>query len=386
MDSFNADGHKSPFFNADHIAWAETLRRFVAREIAPNVEAWEEANTFPRELYQKAAEIGLLQLGFPAEYGGIPSDPFMSIITTRELARPASGGLCASLMSHSIGAPPIAAVGSDELKARVLPDILAGRKISALCVTEPGGGSDVANLTTKAVRDGDHYVVNGAKIYITSGMRADYLTVAVRTGAPGAMGVSLLLIDGNAPGVSRTELKKMGWWCSDTASIQFDDVRVPVKNLIGVEGMGFPAIMLNFNSERLGLAAGATAFARVAMEEALDWARLRRTFGKRLADHQVIRHKFAEMARQIGATEAWLEMLAWRIANGESPVADICLLKVQATLTMEFCARESLQILGGAGYMRGIKSERIYREVRVNAIGGGSEEIMRDLAARQLGI
>lgn len=375
-----------PFFTAEHYAWGDTVRRFVEREIAPHIEAWEEENSFPRELYAKAAEIGLLGMGFPEAYGGSPSDPFLSIITTRELARPGSGGLCASLMSHTIGAPPIAAVGSDELKARVLPDILAGRKISALGITEPNAGSDVANLTTTARREGDHYVVNGGKIYITSGMRADYLTAAVRTGGSGAGGVSLLLIDMHSPGISRTPLKKMGWWPSDTAAIQFDDVRVPADNLIGAEGMGFPAIMLNFNNERLGLAAGATAFARVAMEEALEWARLRRTFGKRLADHQVIRHKFAEMNRQIMASEAWLEQLAWRVAQGDSPVAEICLLKVQATLTMEFCAREALQILGGAGYMRGIKSERIYREVRVNAIGGGSEEIMRDLAARQLGI
>jgi len=386
MARLDDKGRMSPFFTEQHIAWADSVRRFVAREIAPFVEVWEEQGSFPRELYEKAAAIGLLGLGFPEEYGGIPSDPFMSIMTTRELARPGSGGLCASLMSHTIGAPPIAAVGSEEMKARVLPDILAGKKISALCVTEPGGGSDVANLSTTAKRDGDHYVVNGAKMYITSGMRADYLTVAVRTGGTGASGVSLLLIEADRPGITRTELKKMGWWCSDTASIQFDDVRVPVENIIGAEGMGFPAIMLNFNHERLGLSAGAVAFARVAMEEALEWARLRRTFNKRLADHQVIRHKFSEMTRQIEATEAWLEMLAWRIANGDSPVAEICLLKVQATMTMEFCAREALQILGGAGYMRGVKSERIYREVRVNAIGGGSEEIMRDLAARQLGI
>lgn len=375
-----------PYFTAAHYAWADTVRRFVDREILPHIESWEEAQSFPRELYGKAADIGLLSMGYPEEYGGIPTDPFYSILTSRELARAGSGGLCASLLSHSIGAPPIAAVGSDELKARVLPDILAGRKISALGITEPGAGSDVANLTTTARRDGDHYIVNGAKMYITSGIRADYITTAVRTGGPGAGGVSLLLIEGDAPGVSRTPLQKMGWWPSDTASIQFDDVRVPAANLIGVEGMGFPAIMLNFNNERLGLAASATAFARVAMEEALEWARLRRTFGKRLADHQVIRHKFSEMHRQIWASEAWLEQLAWRVMQGESPVPEICMLKVQATLTMEFCAREALQILGGAGYMRGVKSERIYREVRVNAIGGGSEEIMRDLAARQLGI
>ena len=377
---------QSPFYTETHAAWRDTLRRWVDREIAPHATAWDEAGEIPRELYGKAAELGLLQLGYPEEFGGLPTDPFMSIVTTQELARPGAGGIPASLMIHGIGAPPIVAVGSPDMKARILPDVLRGDKILALGITEPSGGSDVANLRTTAVRDGDHYVVNGGKCYITSGMRADYLTTAVRTGGPGAGGVSLLLIDMHSPGVSRNKLNKMGWWASDTAEIYLQDVRVPVENLVGAEGRGFPAIMLNFNNERLALAAGATAYANVALQEAIEYAQQRQTFGKRLADHQVIRHKIAEMTRHVNASQAYLEMTAWRLAQGQSPVADICLLKVQATQTMEFCAREALQILGGAGYMRGTKSERIYREVRVNAIGGGSEEIMRDLAARQMGI
>ena len=386
MDSRHEAPGPSPFYGETHHAWRATLRRWVDREIAPNATAWDEAGEFPRQLYASAAEIGLLQLGFPEEFGGIPSDPFMSLVTTQELARPGAGGVPASLMVHGIGAPPIAAVGSPALKARILPPVLRGERVIALGITEPSAGSDVANLRTTARREGDHYVVNGGKCYITGGMRADYLTTAVRTGGPGAGGVSLLLIDTNLPGVTRTKLEKMGWWASDTAAFYFEDVQVPVENLIGTEGRGFPAIMLNFNNERLALAAGAIAYARVAMEESIEWAQQRHTFGKRLADHQVIRHKIAEMARQVNASQAYLEMTAWRMSRGQAPVADLCLLKVQATLTMEFCARESLQILGGAGYMRGTKSERIYREVRVNAIGGGSEEIMRDLAARQMGI
>jgi len=377
---------QSPFYTETHAAWRDTLRRWVDREIAPHATAWDEAGEIPRELYGKAAELGLLQLGYPEEFGGLPTDPFMSIVTTQELACPGAGGIPASLMIHGIGAPPIVAVGSPDMKVRILPDVLRGDKILALGITEPSGGSDVANLRTTAVRDGDHYVVNGGKCYITSGMRADYLTTAVRTGGPGAGGVSLLLIEMHSPGVSRNKLNKMGWWASDTAEIFFQDVRVPVENLVGAEGRGFPAIMLNFNNERLALAAGATAYANVALQEAIEYAQQRQTFGKRLADHQVIRHKIAEMTRHVNASQAYLEMTAWRLAQGQSPVADICLLKVQATQTMEFCAREALQILGGAGYMRGTKSERIYREVRVNAIGGGSEEIMRDLAARQMGI
>jgi acyl-CoA dehydrogenase len=377
---------KSPFYTEVHEAWRDTLRRWVEAEIAPHAAAWDEAGEFPRDLYVKAADIGLLPLGFPEDYGGVPSDPFMAIVTTQELARPGAGGIAASLMVHSIGAPPLVASGSPELKRRILPSVLRGEKVIALAITEPSGGSDVANLRTSARRDGSHYVVNGSKCYITGGMRADYITTAVRTGGAGAGGVSLLVIPSDLPGVTRTKLDKMGWWSSDTAEIFFEDVLVPAEYLVGVEGHGFLTIMMNFNNERLGLAAGAIAYARVAMDEAIAWAQERRTFGKRLADHQVIRHKIAEMARHVSASQAYLEMTAWRMAQGDAPVADICLLKVQATQTMEFCAREALQILGGAGYMRGTKSERIYREVRVNAIGGGSEEIMRDLAARQMGV
>ncbi|HAO42857.1 MULTISPECIES: acyl-CoA dehydrogenase family protein [unclassified Afipia] len=381
-----AETSASPFLTPEHLAFRDMLRRFVATEIEPFAAQWDEAGEFPRELYLKAASIGLLQLGFPEEYGGIPCDRFMSMIAAQELARAGAGGVSASLKSHTIGAPPIVHGGSDELKARVLPDILAGKKISALAITEPGGGSDVANLRTTARREGDHYVVKGEKTFITSGMRADYYTVAVRTGGEGAGGVSLLLIERDTPGFSRTPLKKMGWWASDTATLYFDDCRVPVANLIGTENAGFKLIMKNFNSERLGLAAGCTGFARVCVEEAIAYARERKTFGKRLADHQVIRHKIVDMAQRVAATQAMLEMLIWRLEQGDNPVAEVCMCKNQATQTMAYCASEAVQIFGGAGFMRGPKVERIYREVKVNAIGGGTEEIMKDLASRQMGL
>ncbi len=377
---------QSPFYNADHDAFREVLRRFVAREIEPHAHEWDEAGEFPRALYVKAAEIGLLGLGFPEEYGGTAVDQFMKIVVSQELARAGAGGISASLMSHTIGSPPIARAARPEIRARVLPEVLSGRKISALAITEPSGGSDVANLRTKARRDGDHYVVSGEKTFITSGMRADYLTVAVRTGGEGAGGVSLLLIEGDTPGLSRTKLKKMGWWASDTAALHFDECRVPAENLIGEEGQGFKIIMQNFNSERMGMAASCTAYARVCLDEAIAYARERKTFGKPISQHQVIRHKLVDMAQRVAASQAMLELLAWRLGQGESPVAEICMMKNQATQTMAFCASEAVQIFGGAGFMRGIKVERIYREVKVNAIGGGTEEIMKDLASRQMGL
>lgn len=377
---------KSPFYTAEHEAFRDMIARFVAKEIEPFANEWDEVGEFPRSLYRRASEIGLLQLGFPEEFGGVSVDRFYTIAAVQELARAGSGGIIASLLSHTIGSPPIAKLGSPELKQKVLPAVLAGEKISALAITEPGAGSDVANIKTTAKRDGDRYVVRGEKTFITSGMRADYYTVAVRTGEPGLGGISLLLIERDTPGLSRMPLKKMGWWASDTATLHFDDCRVPVGNLIGRENAGFMAVMLNFNDERLSMAASSTGFARVAFEDALNYAKQRETFGKPIVRHQVIRHKLVDMAQRIAATQAMLERIAWALDQGESPVADLCMLKNQATQTLAFCASEAVQIFGGAGFMRGAKVERIYREVKVNAIGGGTEEIMKDLAARQMGM
>ena len=376
----------SLFYDESHEAFRASVRKFVEKEISPFVDEWDEAGGFPRELYKKAADAGLLGLGYPEEFGGTPCDQFHRIVMSQELARSGAGGVSASLMSHTIGTPPIAAVGPDAMKKRVIPQVLAGEKISALAITEPSGGSDVAQLKTTAKRVGDHYIVNGSKMFITSGVRADFYTVAVRTGGPGAGGVSLLLIERGMPGFTQQPLRKMGWWASDTAQLFFDDVKVPVENLIGEENKGFRYVMLNFNSERLGMAASCTAYSRVCLEEAISWARERQVFGGRLADQQVIRHKIVDMAMRVHATQAMLELLAWRVQQGESPAAEIAMLKNQATQTMAFCASEAVQIHGGMGFMRGTKVERIYREVKVNAIGGGAEEIMKDLAARQMGL
>ena len=377
-----------PALTQEHEAWRDTVRRFVDREILPNAAAWDEAGEFPRDLYRKAAAAGLLGVGFPEEYGGMPADYFFRIVSAEEFARAGAGGLSASLFSHTIGAPPIAAVGSEELKRRVLPAILSGEKISALAITEPSGGSDVANLKTKASRDRNDFVVNGEKTFITSGMRADYYTVAVRTGGPGAAGVSLLLIERDRPGFTRAELKKMGWWCSDTASLHFDAVRVPAANLIGQENAGFRAIMRNFNSERLGMAAGAVGFAQTCLDDALDWARQRQTFGQALIGHQAIRHKLVDMQARVHAARALLYDTAWKLSQAPREavhIAQLAILKNVATDTMQFCADAAVQTLGGAGFVRGTRAERIYRESKVMQIGGDSTEIMKDLAARQLG-
>ena len=385
--TFDSARLPNPHLNSDHEAWREQLRRFIDTEIMPYAAEWDEQGEIPIALWPKAGEVGLLGLGFPEAYGGIPGDVWFSQIASEELARIGVGGIPASLMVHTIGLPPIINWGTEAMKAAIAPAVLRGEDWISLGITEPGGGSDVANLRTTAVRDGDHFVVNGSKTYITGGMRANWVSTAVRTGGDGAGGVSMLLIPTDAPGFSRTALdRKQGWWASDTATLYFDNVRVPVENLIGEENQGFKVIMTNFNSERMGMAVQMEAYARVCLEEAVAWAQERQTFGQRLADHQVIRHKIAAMKQKINATQAYIRICNEAIASGTPNPADIALLKVQASEVMEFCAREALQILGGIGFMRGGRAERIYREVRVNAIGGGSEEIMRDLAARQYGI
>ncbi|GAA4049359.1 acyl-CoA dehydrogenase family protein [Parerythrobacter jejuensis] len=382
---------RSPHYDETHEAVSDSVRTFVSREIMPHVDEWETAGELPRALHRKAAEAGIIGVGYPEHLGGSGTmeekgwDPFHSLVQSEEMCRPGAGGIPASLLTHGIGLPPIVAMGSDDLQQRIAPEVLSGEKIICLGITEPGGGSDVANLKTRAERKGASYIVNGAKTLITSGMRADYITLAVRTGGDGMGGVSLLLVETDRPGVSRTKLDKMGWHSSDTATIHFDDVEVPAENLIGPENQGFGGIMRNFNGERLGMAQQAAAYSRLCYEDALDWARERETFGKPLVTRQAVRHKLARMLQMINATQALIDHAAWTVQDGCAFPGDFALLKVQATQTMEYCAREACQIMGGASFVRGARVERIYREVRVMAIGGGSEEIMYDLASRQFG-
>ncbi len=369
----------------------QTMRRFVQRELAPHVERWEEAMCVPREVFRKAGAAGLLGVALPEEYGGSGGGHLALIDLCDEVAAAGSGGLLAALTSHQIALPPIAHAGSEELKRRVLPAVIAGEKIAALGVTEPGGGSDVAALRTTATRRGESYVVNGEKTFITGGVQADYVTVAVRTGGEGAKGVSLLLVETSAPGFTASPLRKMGWHCSDTAHLSLSDVVVPASHLIGAEGDGFKLIMRNFNNERLMLAAMSEALARACFEEALGWARERVAFGARLADHQAVAHKLVEMETRCNATRAYLNAISHALSEGrenggrENLVPPICQLKNLATHNLERVASDAVQLLGGMGYVRGAISERVFRETKVMQIGGGATEVMKDLAARQAG-
>ncbi|QTD35232.1 acyl-CoA dehydrogenase family protein [Pseudomonas fluorescens] len=376
------------YFDPSHQMVRDSVRRFVEREILPDIDAWEEAESFPRELYLKAGAAGILGIGYPEALGGShEGDLFAKIAASEELMRCGSGGLVAGLGSLDIGLPPIVKWARPEVRDRVVPQVLSGEKISALAVTEPGGGSDVANLQTRAVHDGDHYRVSGSKTFITSGVRADYYTVAVRTGAPGFGGISLLLIEKGTPGFNvGQKLKKMGWWASDTAELFFDDCRVPVGNLIGAENMGFACIMGNFQSERLALALMANMTAQLALEESLKWAKERQAFGKPIGKFQVIKHRLAEMATALEVSREFTYRQAAKMAAGQSVIKEISMAKNFATDTSDRITNEAVQILGGLGYMRESLVERLYRDNRILSIGGGTREVMNEIISKQMGL
>ncbi|EOG2036181.1 acyl-CoA dehydrogenase family protein [Pseudomonas aeruginosa] len=376
------------YFDESHQLIRDSVRRFVEREVLPYIDEWEEAEEFPRELYLKAGAAGILGIGYPEAYGGsCEGDLFAKVAASEELMRCGSGGLVAGLGSLDIGLPPVVKWACPEVRERVVPAVLRGEKIMALAVTEPSGGSDVANLKTRAVRDGDHYRVSGSKTFITSGVRADYYTVAVRTGGEGFAGISLLLVEKGTAGFSvGRKLKKMGWWASDTAELFFDDCRVPAENLIGVENAGFACIMANFQSERLALAVMANMTAQLALEESLRWAREREAFGKSIGKFQVLRHRLAEMATQLEVSREFTYRQAAKMAAGKSVIKEISMAKNFATDVADRLTYDAVQVLGGMGYMRESLVERLYRDNRILSIGGGSREIMNEIIGKQMGL
>ncbi|MBG6503851.1 acyl-CoA dehydrogenase family protein [Pseudomonas aeruginosa] len=376
------------YFDESHQLIRDSVRRFVEREVLPYIDEWEEAEEFPRELYLKAGAAGILGIGYPEAYGGsCEGDLFAKGAASEELMRCGSGGLVAGLGSLDIGLPPVVKWARPEVRERVVPAVLRGEKIMALAVTEPSGGSDVANLKTRAVRDGDHYRVSGSKTFITSGVRADDYTGAVRTGGEGFAGISLLLVEKGTAGFSvGRKLKKMGWWASDTAELFFDDCRVPAENLIGVENAGFACIMANFQSERLALAVMANMTAQLALEESLRWAREREAFGKPIGKFQVLRHRLAEMATQLEVSREFTYRQAAKMAAGKSVIKEISMAKNFATDVADRLTYDAVQVLGGMGYMRESLVERLYRDNRILSIGGGSREIMNEIIGKQMGL
>ncbi|MCK5929723.1 MAG: acyl-CoA dehydrogenase family protein [Nocardioides sp.] len=368
---------------------------FARREVAPHLQEWEDAGSLPRELHAAAAKQGLIGLGFPESVGGSGGD-LLDTVDCQEgiLSEGGSSGLLAGLFTSGIALPHMVAAaergegheGGSSLVDRFVRPTLAGDTIGSLAITEPGGGSDVAGIRTTAVRDGDHYVVNGAKTFITSGTRADFVTTAVRTGGTGHAGVSLLVVERGTPGftVDRA-LTKMGWHCSDTAQLSYVDVRVPVENLVGQENAGFYQIAEQFVVERIALAVHGYGIAARALDLTAAYCQERDTFGKPLGANQVVRHALVEMRRQVEVARTYTREVARRHVAGENVIAEACLAKETACNTATYVCDKAVQLHGGTGYMHGTEVERHYRDARLLPIGGGATEVLTDLAAKLLG-
>ena len=372
-------------------ALRDSVTTLTKKEIVPNLPQWEEDGMLPRELHLATAKAGFLGLGFPEAVGGSGGDLVdVTIACEAMLEAGGSGGVQASLFTHGIALPHIVENGSADLIDRYVRPTLAGETIGALGITEPGTGSDVANIRTRAVRDGDDYVINGSKMFITSGVRADFVTTVVRTGEDGHSGLSLIVVDKGTPGFTVSKsLKKMGWWCSDTAELAYDDVRVPAENLVGEENQGFYYVMQQFVTERLGLATQAYATAQRCLDLSVEYARQRETFGKPLISRQVIRHKLVEMHRRTDAARKVTRLAVERALETDktdmSLILDAVLAKNTAVQAVEWVANEAVQIHGGMGYMRESEVDRHFRDMRILGIGGGANEVLTDLASKLLG-
>lgn len=366
----------------------KTVRSFAEREILPNIDEWERTGDLPRELHRRAGEAGLLGANFPEAVGGGGGDGADAVIICEEMHQSgAPGGVFASLFTCGIAVPHIIASGDQRLIDTYVRPTLAGDKIGSLAITEPGGGSDVGHLRTSAVKDGDHHVINGAKTYITSGVRADFVVTAVRTGGPGAAGVSLIVVDKGTPGFEVTrKLDKMGWRSSDTAELSYTDVRVPAENLVGEENTGFAQIAQAFVSERIALAAQAYSSAQRCLDITAQWCRDRETFGRPLISRQAVQNTLAEMARRVDVARVYARSVVERQLAGETNlIAQVCFAKNTAVEAGEWVANQGVQLFGGMGYMAESEIERQYRDMRILGIGGGTTEIMTALAAKLLG-
>lgn len=380
-------GFHDNLLDATHRQIRDTARRFALDAIAPHADAWEEAGAFPRDLYPRAAAAGILGVGFSEEVGGSGGGPMACVMAIEGLMAGRSTGVAVGLGSAGIAMPALVQAGDRAQIDRFVRPVMSGEKISALAITEPGTGSDVAAVCTRAVRDGDDYLVTGAKMFITSGVRADFLTTLVRTGPDPHGGLSFIVIERDRPGVSVSRaLKKTGWWASDTAELAFDEVRVPVENRVGPEGSAFITLMRNFQTERLALAAYGAVTARMAFEEARRYTQEREAFGRPIAGFQVTRHTLADMATRVLAAETLVYQVAARMEAGQSVTAEVSMAKNLAADTAVSVTYDAVQLHGGMGYMRETLVERLSRDARLLPIGGGTSEIMKEIIARALGL
>jgi citronellyl-CoA dehydrogenase len=380
---------RHPLFTDDHEALRQSIRTFVEKELAPHAEEWEQAKDFPDWVFHRMGELGLLGLHFDPEDGGQGGDYLTMLVLSEEMARCGSGGVAMGVsVQCEYVTPPIAKFGTEAQKEKYLRPAIRGEIIGALGITEPGAGSDVAGITTKAIRDGDEYVVNGRKTYITNGVRADFLLLVAKTDpSQRHAGMSLFLVDTDTPGFHvEKRLDKVGMHTSDTAELRFEDMRVPAENLLGEEGKGFHNIMWELQGERLSASAGACAGAQLVIDRTIEWVQEREAFGQRLAEFQAVRHQLAECQTKVDAARALTYETAWRVQLGEYPVRAITEAKLLSTRTHFEVADTCLQLHGGMGYMMEHWVQRSWRDSRLARIGAGADEVMLDYIAKAMGI
>lgn len=377
---------KSYYFTEEHELFRQSLRGFLDREVMPNIDHWEEVQQIPREVWKKMGDLGFLGLSYPEKYGGMALDFFYDVVFCEEISKCFSGGFAVTQMVvQYMSGPYILKHGSDFLKQKYLPKIISGEWISSIAITEPGAGSDAANIQTTAIREGEHYIVNGSKTFITNGVYGDFLVAVVKTNPQaGAAGVSLLIIDRHSPGITATKLKKLGWHSSDTAELSFDQVKVPVENLIGEEGQGFYYLMGGLQIERLTGSVGAYAGCESALQYALEYMAARKAFGRTINKFQVLRHRVAQLAAELESVKQFVLYCARRHNEGDYIVKECSMAKLLSTELSDKTAYECLQFLGGYGYMEEYKMARMFRDSRILTIGGGTSEIMREIIAKMV--
>ncbi len=373
------------FFTEEHELFHQSIRAFLDKEVRPNIEQWEADGQIPREIYKRFGEMGFMGVTFPEQYGGMGLDAFYAVVYTEEMVRMNSSGFSTSIGAHAgLALAHMNAEGTEAQKQKYLIAGLKGELIGCLAITEPGGGSDVASLTTKAVRDGDHFVINGSKTFISNGVLSDYIVAAVRTGGPGAKGVSMVIIDRDTPGVSATALKKLGWHASDTGEIAFDNVRIPVENLLGDENKGFFYIMQHFASERLAMALIGVSQAQLAIDLAIDYMAQREAFGRPISKFQVLRHRIAQLSSEVMANRAFVYTLYRRFEDGDYIIKEAAMAKLVATQLSDKVCYECMRIFGGYGYMESYPMARLLRDSQLGTIGGGTSEVLCEIISKML--
>lgn len=374
------------YFTEEHHLFRKSLQDFLKKEVVPNIDKWEETGSIDRFIWKKFGDMGFFGINYPEAYGGLNLDLFYTVILQEELQKINSGGFAAAIWAHVyLAMTHLNAEGDETIKQNYLVPSIAGDKIGCLCISEPSGGSDVAAMRSTAVKEGDFYILNGSKTFITNGIYSDYLIVSAKTKPQlGNKGMSIFVVDRDTPGISATKLDKLGWKASDTAEIAFDNVKIPASHLLGEENQGFAYIMQHFSLERLVMGINAHARAEYALDYALNYMSERTTFGQSLDTYQALRHKYVELYSDMEICKQFNYSVTYRLNRGEYVVKEATISKLKSTKMADEVIYECLQFLGGYGYMEGYPMARLFRDSRLGPIGGGTSEILREILSKMI--